>query len=154
MQEIYDGLPGDDQTVDPEGATFAVTAALITRSARVITARVDGVIAPLGLSVPKFEVLALLIAAPRGEMSFADLKRRMFMHPATMGHTIRLLEADGFVGRRSHATDRRAYVASLTTRGRATTLKALAAVRDINFGCDGLSEPAARAVSEKLARFD
>ena len=154
LQELYKALPGGADATDPAEAVFAMTATLVIRSARVISARVDDVVAPLGLTVPKFEVLGFLYAAPTGELPFAELKRRMFMHPATMGHTIRLLEADGLVKRRAHEVDRRAYVAVLTAKGRSVTRKGLEAVREISFGCDGLSVAAARTVSSKLASLD
>jgi DNA-binding MarR family transcriptional regulator len=151
LERIYDELPGSAD--DPEGGALAMASTLILRSARVITARVDEVIAPLGLSVPKFEVLALLVTAPNGEMSFADLKRAMYMHPATMGHTMRLLEADGLVKRRPHDVDRRAYVAILTAKGKTVTRKGLDALHQIRFGLEGLTPATARVVSGKLADF-
>jgi DNA-binding MarR family transcriptional regulator len=154
LQQLYRALPGGDDPTDPAEAVFAMTATLVIRSARVISARVDDVVAPLGLTVPKFEVLGFLHSAPDGEMSFAELKRRLFMHPATMGHTIRLLEADRLVKRRAHEVDRRAYVAVLTAKGRSVTRKGLEALREINFGCDGLSVTAGRTVSDKLTALD
>jgi DNA-binding MarR family transcriptional regulator len=150
LHELYQALPTSDAASDPTNEIFATTATLLIRSARVISARVDEVVAPLGLTVPKFEVLGFLIGTPDGEMSFAELKRRMFMHPATMGHTIRLLEADGLVKRRAHETDRRAYVAVLTAKGRTAARKGLDALREIGFGCEGLSVPAAKAISSRL----
>jgi DNA-binding MarR family transcriptional regulator len=149
LEQIYDELPGGVE--DPEGGALALASTLIIRSARVISARVEEVVAPLGLSVPKFEILALLYIAPDGEMSFAELKKTMYMHPATMGHTMRLLEAGGLVKRRPHDVDRRAYVAVITAKGRTVTRKGLDALHRIRFGCEGLSPAAARAVSGKLA---
>lgn len=151
LGRLYEGLPGSAD--HPEGGVLVLASTLIVRSARVITARIDEVIAPLGLSMPKFEVLALLVAAPEGEMSFAELKRAMYMHPATMGHTLRLLEADGLVKRRPHDVDRRAYIAIVTAKGRTTARKGLDALHEIRFGLEGLSPATAKAVSGKLADF-
>ena len=151
LRELYKTLPGGDATTDEADSTFALTATLLIRSARLISARVEDVVAPLGLSVPKFEVLGLLHAAPGGEMSFAELKRTMFMHPATMGHTIRLLEADGLIKRRAHDGDRRAYVAVITAQGRAVTSKGVQALREIHFGCAGLSVTAAKTIGGRLS---
>ncbi len=150
LQELFEALPIEGTGADADDVVFASTATLVIRSARVISARIDEVVGPLGLTVPKFEVLAFLHAAPAGELRFAELKARMFMHPATMGHTIRLLEADGLVRRRGHESDRRAFIAVLTARGRSVTAKGLAAVRQIDFGCEGLSVTAARVVNSRL----
>lgn len=151
LRELYKALPPGDAATDEADSTFALTATLVIRSARLISARVEDVVAPLGLSVPKFEVLGLLHGAPDGEMSFAELKRTMFMHPATMGHTIRLLEADGLLERRAHEGDRRAYVAVITKKGRAVTTKGVQALRAINFGCEGLSVSAAKTIGGRLS---
>lgn len=151
LRELYRTLPAGDAANEEADSTFALTATLLVRSARLISARVEEVVGPLGLSVPKFEVLGLLHGAPGGEMSFAELKRTMFMHPATMGHTIRLLEADGLIKRRAHEGDRRAYVASITAKGRTVTSKGVQALRDINFGCDGLSLTAAKTIGGRLS---
>lgn len=150
LRELYNTLPGAAEDTDETHPVYALTATLLIRSARLISARVDEVIAPLGLTVPKFEVLGLLHAAPGGEMTFAELKRTMFMHPATMGHTIRLLEADGLIKRRSHAVDGRAYIAVITAKGRTVAGKGVQALREINFGCAGLSPAGARTISGKL----
>jgi DNA-binding MarR family transcriptional regulator len=150
LQELYRALPAGDAATDAADTVFAMTATLLIRSARVVSARVDDVVAPLGLTLPKFEVLGFLIAAPGGEMTFAELKQRMFMHPATMGHTIRLLEADGLIKRRAHHSDGRAYIAVLTAKGRTVATKGLDALREIRFGCEGLSVPAAKGISSRL----
>lgn len=140
FNRIYDRLAEDT----PPAAMFAVASAAILRAARIVAARADDALTELGLTVPRFEVLGLLNVSECGRMGFSQLKQTMFIHPATMGHTIRQLEAAGLIRRETDATDRRAFSAVITSKGRRLADAATRALSATHFGVDGLSESAAR----------
>lgn len=136
-----------------ERATYAAATAAVLRAHRLVTARVEAVLAPLGLTMARFEVLGLLNARPDHELSFTDLKRVTLMHPATMGHTIRKLEADGLVRRKPDAADGRAQVAALTRSGRTLAEKGTRALDGIQFGLEELDRAAAERLQHQLAEL-
>lgn len=134
-----------------ERIAYAATTTAVLRAHRLVTQRVEAVLAPLGLNIPRFEVLGLLNQRQDGELSFTDLKKVTLLHPATMGHTIRKLEAEGLVRRRADDGDGRAQLAVLTRKGRALAERGTRALDAIRFGLDGLDEPAARRLTQQLA---
>jgi DNA-binding MarR family transcriptional regulator len=151
LLDVFDSLSGEHGS---ETATFSVATAAVFRAQRVVFARVEEALAPLGLTTPRFEILGLLDVTVSGELPFGDLKQTMFMHPATMGHTIRQLESDGLVRRRVDPQDRRAFVAVITAKGRRLAARARAGLAAIHFGMVGLSEADARALCLSLACLD
>lgn len=134
-----------------ERATYAGATAAVLRAHRRVTQRVEAVLAPLGLTMARFEVLGLLNSRPDFELSFTDLKKVTLMHPATMGHTIRKLESGGLVRRRPDSVDGRAQIAVLTRAGRTLADRGTRALDDIRFGLEELDEAAARRLREQLA---
>lgn len=134
-----------------ERATYAAATTAVLRAHRLVTSRVEAVLAPLGLTMARFEVLGLLNSRPDHELSFTDLKKVTLMHPATMGHTIRKLEADGLVRRRPDAVDGRAQVAVLTRSGRTLAEQGTRALDGIRFGLEELDEAAARRLHQQLS---
>ncbi|MBA2282605.1 MAG: MarR family transcriptional regulator [Actinomycetota bacterium] len=139
--------------VPAERITYAGATTAVLRAHRLVTQRVETVLAPLGLTMARFEVLGLLNARSDGELSFTDLKRVTLMHPATMGHTIRKLEADGLLRRRPDTVDGRAQVAVLTRRGRTLADRGTRALDAIRFGLEDLDEAGARRLDRQLSEL-
>ena len=84
------------------------------------------------LSLPEYEVLAVLTAAPDGLRGF-ELAEELGWDKTRLSHRIKAMEAAGLVARRTCPEDRRGYVVTATARGRAAITEAapghVAAVR-------------------------
>jgi DNA-binding MarR family transcriptional regulator len=57
-----------------------------------------------------------------GDLAVGELAAHERVRPPSMTRTVNCLEADGYVTRRPHETDRRQVLVSLTDSGRATVL--------------------------------
>ena len=87
------------------------------RLAHRIEQRLDGVVQPLGLSLPKLAVLQHLVQAER-PLPLSELSAHLGCAKSNMTQLIDRLEADQLVERQPDATDRRARLAAITARGR------------------------------------
>jgi DNA-binding MarR family transcriptional regulator len=67
-----------------------------------------------------FEVLVVLVQAPRGQMRMNDLGAAMLLSKSGITRLVDRLELAGLVARRPCSSDRRVVFAALTARGRAT----------------------------------
>jgi DNA-binding MarR family transcriptional regulator len=128
------------------GAIDAMTAATsITRAHQILSGRIDAALAPLGLNFSRFEVLALLSFTREGKLPLGKVGDRLQVHPASVTNTVDRLEADGYVRREPHPSDRRTTLAVLTAKGRSRAERGAAALADIEFGVAGMG---ARARAE------
>lgn len=88
----------------------------LRQAARRVTQFYDHALAPVGLRITQFPILAWLDAD--GAMTMKGLAERIVMDRATLGHNIRPLEAAGLVALGVGA-DRRSRQVILTDAGRA-----------------------------------
>ncbi len=132
---------------EPE-AMAAVTS--ITRAHQILLARIDEVLRPLELTFARYEALALLRFSRRGALPLGVMGQRLQVHPASVTNAVDRLEAAGLVLRRPHPEDRRARLAEITDEGRRRVEKATAALGEIRFGAEGLTDEAARRITEEL----
>jgi DNA-binding MarR family transcriptional regulator len=72
------------------------------------------------LSMNSMAVLGALYR--NGELSLGELAAHERVQPPSMTRTVKCLEEDGYVVRRSHETDGRQVLVSLTDKGRTTLL--------------------------------
>jgi DNA-binding MarR family transcriptional regulator len=72
------------------------------------------------LSMNSMAVLGVLYR--NGELSLGELAAHERVQPPSMTRTVKCLEEDGYVVRRSHETDGRQVLVSLTDKGRTTLL--------------------------------
>src|ERR1700759_258092 len=70
-----------------------------------------------GLSLPEYEILVRLSEAPDHSTRMAELADAVKNSRSRITHTIKRLEVDGFVVRRSCASDGRGVMACLTDQG-------------------------------------
>ena len=84
-------------------------------ASRRVTQLYDQALAPVGLRITQYPVLAWL--AGSGPMTMSVLAACMVMDRATLGHNLRPLEASGLV-RIATGLDRRSRVVTLTDAGR------------------------------------
>jgi DNA-binding MarR family transcriptional regulator len=104
--------------VEPEICNCAA----LRQAARRVTKLYDDALAPIGLGVNQFSILARLsVVAPS---TIQDLARRLVMDRSTLGHLLRPLEKRGFVKVEVSEQDRRSRVIVLTPAGKAVVAKA------------------------------
>ena len=133
------------------GAIDAMTAATsTTRAHQILTGRIDAALAPLGLNFSRFEVLALLSFTREGKLPLGKVGDRLQVHPASVTNTVNRLEADGYVRREAHPTDKRTTLAVLTAEGRRRAERGAAALAEIEFGVEGMGARSRAAAGKAI----
>ena len=94
----------------------------LRQAARRVTRFYDEALAPTGLGVNQFSILARLSRA--GPSTIQDLARLLVMDRSTLGHLLRPLEKRGLVKLEVSAQDRRSCIVALTAAGKAAVAKA------------------------------
>jgi DNA-binding MarR family transcriptional regulator len=97
--------------------------AALRQAARRVTKLYDEVLAPIGLGVNQFSILARLGLV--GPSAIQDLARLLVMDRSTLGHLLRPLEKRGFIKLEVSEQDRRSRVVALTQAGKVVVAKAL-----------------------------
>lgn len=102
-----------------EGAADGMAAVTsIVRAQQIVLQRIDAVLRPLDLTFARYEVLMLLSFTKRGALPMSRMGTLLQVHPTSITSAVDRLEAQGYVERMSHPTDRRAILASVTQTGR------------------------------------
>lgn len=109
-----------------EAAPGMAAVTTITRVNRILVARIEAALAPLGLTFARFEILRLLGFARDHRLPMGKIGDRLQVHPASVTSAVKRLERDGLIARKPAAHDNRIVLAGLTQRGE----KALAAATD------------------------
>jgi DNA-binding MarR family transcriptional regulator len=104
--------------VEPEICNCAA----LRQAARRVTRLYDDALAPTGLGVNQFSILARLSRV--GPSTIQDLARLLVMDRSTLGHLLRPLERRGFVKLEVSEEDRRSRMVALTEAGKAAVAKA------------------------------
>ena len=91
--------------------------AALRQAARRVTKLYDEVLAPIGLGVNQFSILARLGLV--GPSAIQDLARLLVMDRSTLGHLLRPLEKRGLVKLEISERDRRSRMVALTAAGEA-----------------------------------
>ncbi len=94
----------------------------LRQASRVLTQRYDDALAPSGLRVTQYSVLARLHRL--GPSSVQQLAEALVMDRSTLGHNLRPLERDGLVALETHPTDKRTRRLELTELGKSTLARA------------------------------
>ncbi|MBC2640640.1 MULTISPECIES: MarR family winged helix-turn-helix transcriptional regulator [unclassified Rhodococcus (in: high G+C Gram-positive bacteria)] len=127
MSTARDTLECDDAS--DLSATTLVAAVL--QAQKTILRQLDAVLSPLGLSFPRYEVLALVGAAPDGVVPMVRLWRTLDRHPTTIGSLVDRLEGAGLVTRATNRADRRETLVTITDKGRGTASSAARAIDQV-----------------------
>ena len=90
----------------------------IVRVQQIMLQRIDGVLRPLDLTFARYEILTLLSFTKRGSLPMTRMGTLLQVHPTSVTSAVDRLEAQGFVERLPHPSDRRAVLASITDLGR------------------------------------
>ena len=96
--------------------------AALRQAARHVTRLYDEALAPTGLGVNQFSILARLSRV--GRSTIQDLAGLLVMDRSTLGHLLRPLEKRGFVKLEVSEQDRRGRMVTLTQAGKAAVAKA------------------------------
>ncbi|NUN52277.1 MAG: MarR family transcriptional regulator [Planctomycetaceae bacterium] len=92
--------------------TFALLGA-----AHAVEDRIEGALSPLGLSLPKLNVLSILVDNGK-PLSLGELAQRLACVRSNVTQLVDRLEGDGLVRRESDPQDRRSVRAVVTDAGR------------------------------------
>ncbi|MCF8528103.1 MAG: MarR family transcriptional regulator [Candidatus Nanopelagicales bacterium] len=112
----------------------------IVRAQQIVLQRIDTVLRPLDLTFARYEILTLLSFTRSGSLPMTKMGALLQVHPTSVTSAVDRLEAQGFVERLPHPTDRRAVLASITDEGRTKALQATAALNGQVFEQLGITE--------------
>lgn len=125
----------------------------VMRAHQILIGAVDRLLAPVGLTFSRYEVLVLLVFSRRGALPLGKIGERLQVHAASVTNAIDRLEAAGLVRRARHPTDGRAVLAEITADGRRVAEQATETLVGARFGADGLDAAAARELTSLLTRL-
>jgi DNA-binding MarR family transcriptional regulator len=117
IQAAYDLWVGKGWEDTADGMT-AVTSLL--RIHQLLTARADQILAPIGLTFARYEVLVVLYFN-EDAVPLSYLAQALQLHQASVTNLVDKLEKQGYLERKAHPSDRRVTLARITDAGRART---------------------------------
>jgi DNA-binding MarR family transcriptional regulator len=120
------------------GAMAAATA--VMRVQQIVLGSVDEALRPFDLTFARYEALVLLQFSRKGSLPLGKMGERLMIHPTSVTNIVDRLEAQGFIRRVPHPTDRRTTLAEITDDGRQVVEEATKAVTEVTFAMDGLTE--------------
>ncbi len=125
----------------------------LRQAARHVTRLYDAALAPSGLGLNQYAILARLQRF--GPMRLTDLAGKLVADRSTLGHLLRPLQARGLVAMRVDERDRRSRLVALTTAGDAVVAGARALRDDAEARfADAFGGQAARELRTILKRVE
>jgi DNA-binding MarR family transcriptional regulator len=121
---------------DPTSMRLATS---IMRVQQLISAELDAVLKPLGITFARYEVLALLSFSATGQLPLSKIGERLMVHPTSVTNAMDRLESQGLVRRVADEKDRRRTFAELTDEGTRVLETATEAITAIDFAVPGLT---------------
>jgi len=100
-----------------EAAPGMAAVTTITRVNRILVARIETALSPLGLSFARFEILRLLGFARDRQLPMGKIGDRLQVHPASVTSAVNRLERDGLIRRQVASHDNRIVLARLLPAG-------------------------------------
>ena len=122
----------------PVAAMSAVTS--VMRAQQILLGRLNEALEPFGLTFARYEALLLLHFSRAGSLPLGKMGARLQVHPASVTNLINGLEADGYVRREPHPSDRRTTLAAITDQGRRVAEQSTTRMHEIRFGTAPLSD--------------
>jgi DNA-binding MarR family transcriptional regulator len=133
---------------------FMMAAGSILRASKIIGQRAEAALAPLELTLLRYEILARLDVAEAGRTTVRDLKEAILLNSATMTYTLDHLEKRKLLKRHQDRSDRRVVIAEITPAGARLVRKAHEALKTMHFGINSdLSEDQACEVAVVLSQI-
>ena len=124
----------------------------IIRVHQVLGKRADQILAPIGLTFSRYEVLVHLYFND-GSLPLARLGKSLQVHQTSVTSLVDKLEAQGLVRRTPHQTDRRSTIAQITPPGRSLLRKAITRLNSGLFRNLGLSGDEVRTLITVLTKM-
>lgn len=132
----------------PVEAMSAVTS--VMRAQQILLGRLNEALDPFGLTFARYEALLLLHFSRAGSLPLGKMGARLQVHPASVTNLINGLEADGYVRREPHPSDRRTTLAAITPQGRRIAEQATARMHEIRFGTAPLQDAQLQEITDVL----
>lgn len=130
----------------------AMTAAMsLLRAEQLVMGRMNASLKPFDLTVGRYETLLLLAISEAGSLPLGRMSELMMVHPTSITNNLDRLEAQGYVRRFPHETDRRTTLAQITSSGREIVDIASNELGKIEFGLDQLT-PKERVMFTRILR--
>jgi len=123
-----------------EAADGMAAVTSIVRVQQIMMQRIDAVLRPLDLTFARYEILTLLSFTKHGSLPMTRMGALLQVHPTSVTSAVDRLEAQGFVERLPHPTDRRAVLASITDSGRKQAATATISLNTEVFEQVGISQ--------------
>lgn len=136
-----------------EVADAMAAATSIMRAQQLVLTTADAALRPFGLTFARYEALKLLAFSRTGALPLGKMGVRLMVHPTSVTNTIDRLEAQGFVERRPHPTDRRTTLAAITPAGREVLEGATAALEATEFGMGPLTDAERRRLTALITKL-
>jgi len=125
----------------------------LMRAQQIVSARVEEVLRPHGLTFARYEVLMLLVLSSRGTLPMVRIGERLQVHPASVTNAVDRLEGQRFVERTPHPTDRRTTLVGITETGRAVAGRATDELNATVFAEPGLAPHDVEQLVDVLTRM-
>lgn len=106
----------------------------LMRVEQILTARLNALLKPWGLTFPRYEALMLLYLSRNGSLPLGKMGVRLQVHPTSVTSLIDGLERLKFARRDRNKNDRRMTLASITPEGRAVAEASTRALNEARFG--------------------
>lgn len=127
--------------------------ASVMRVQQIYLAQVDKVLRPLNLSLARFEILSVLSFSRGGSLPMNKISVRLQVHPTSTTSATDRLEAQGFVRRLPHESDRRTILVEILPAGRRILNKVTKALNEKVFAEPGLSAADAEKFIELMRKI-
>jgi len=132
------------------GADTMVVATSIMRVQQLLLARIEESLRPFELTFARYEALVLLTFSRRGSLPMSLMGQRLMVHPTSVTNIVDRLEAQGFIQRLAHPSDRRRTLVEITDEGRSVVERATDAVTKVEFGLGDASQEQLGALYDVL----
>lgn len=130
-----------------EAAPGMAAVTTITRVNRILVARIETALAPLGLSFARFEILRLLGFARERQLPMGKIGDRLQVHPASVTSAVTRLERDGLIKRQVAPHDNRIVLARLLPAGDSILKDATLRINRVFTGLELVSDDLVRVVA-------
>lgn len=124
----------------------------VMRVQQIYLARIDAVLRPFDLTFARFELLTLLSFTRTGALPMSKAGTRLQVHPTSITNAVDRLEAQGFVRRLPHRTDRRTTLVEILPPGRRVLGKVTGELNGKVFATPGMSPAEAGRLFELLRK--
>lgn len=156
QRDVVDGVVDDVKSLYPkiDVAGLQLTGRVL-RLAQMLQAQRDQQLAPFGLTVPDFDVLASLRRRSRGgSVNVRDLQQSTMLSSGGMTKRLDRLENAGYLTRQPDPSDRRGVLITLTPTGRSVIDRAIPALLrfEAEFVKSAIGSATTRTTAEEALR--